>query len=114
MRNVLSVALIFFPWLIQSLEHELQFENDDVRVSRVVLGGKEEVGLHRDEHPHVVIALRGGSVMRLEQDGSTNEVHFPTRGVVFREVDPVGQLHSTVNLSDNPIEIIVVELKHKE
>jgi hypothetical protein len=43
----------------------------------------EEIGLHRDAYPQVVIGLQGGIITRLEANGSTVHVNFPTGRAVF-------------------------------
>ncbi len=105
---------MMLPLAAQSLDYEKQFENDQVRVSKIAMAAGEKVGLHRDENPRIVIGLKGGTVKRLEQDGSTRDIHFPTGSSVFLEADPLDQLHRVVNASDAAIEIIVIELKEKE
>lgn len=97
---------------IQALEYEVQFENDQVCVSRVVIGPKEEIGLHRDALPQIVVGLRGGTITRLEADGRKVDVEFPTGKAVYRPVDPENELHRSVNRSNAPIEMIIVQLKN--
>jgi quercetin dioxygenase-like cupin family protein len=96
----------------QALEYEVQFENDQVCVSRVVIEPKEEIGLHRDALPQVVIGLRGGTITRLEADGREVEVQFPTGKAVYRPIDPENELHKSVNRSNSPIEMIIVQMKN--
>lgn len=96
---------------IQALEYEVQFENEDVCVSRIVIEPKEEIGLHRDVLPQIVIGLKGGIITRIESDGREVDVEFPTGKAVYRPVDPEDEMHSSVNKSDSPVEIISVQLK---
>lgn len=96
---------------MQALEYEVQFENDQVCVSRVVIEPKEEIGLHRDAVPQFVIGLRGGTITRLESDGKEMDVEFPTGKAIYRPVDPENELHRSVNKSDAPIEIIIIQMK---
>jgi hypothetical protein len=93
------------------MEYEMLLDNDKVRVSRVKIMAGEEVGLHRDEYPAVVIALQGGTITRLEADGTTTDVVFPSNVPVFRPIDPPDLLHRSVNSSSNAIELIVTQLK---
>lgn len=97
---------------VQALEYEIQFDNDQICISRVVMGPKEEIGFHRDAMPQVVIGLKGGIITRLESDGREVDVEFPTGKTVYRPVDPEGELHRSVNKSDAPIEIIIVQMKN--
>lgn len=96
----------------QALEYEVQFENDQVCVSRVVIEPKEEIDLHRDAVPQVVVGLRGGTITRLEADGREVDVEFPTGKAVYRPVDPEDELHRSMNKSNASIEIIIVQLKN--
>jgi len=110
MKKFLILACLVLTQ-VQALEYEVQFENDHVCASRVVIEPKEEVGLHRDAVPQIVVALRGGTITRLEADGREVDVEFPTGKAVYRPVDPGNELHRSVNRSNAPIEIIVVQIK---
>jgi quercetin dioxygenase-like cupin family protein len=110
MKKALIIAC--FTWLqVQALEYEIQFENDKVSVSRVLIDPQEEIGLHRDASPQIVFGLQGGVITRLEADGREVSVDFPTGKAVFRPIDPENELHKSVNRSDKPIEILIFTLK---
>lgn len=112
MKYVVILSLFsLFSFALQGIEYEIQLENDSVRVARVKIMPQEEIGLHRDASPQVVVALQGGTITRLEADGSTNDVHFPTGQAVFRGMDPPDQLHKSVNRSPAPVELIIMQLK---
>ncbi len=96
---------------MSALEYELQFENDQIAVSKIKIMPKEEIGLHRDVLPQIVIALKGGTITRLEADGSETDVHFPTGKAVYRGIDPENELHKSVNKGSEPVEIISIQLK---
>lgn len=96
---------------VQALEYEVQFENETVCISKLVIEPKEEIGLHRDAVPQIVIGLKGGTITRLESDGKEVDVAFPTGKAVYRSVDPEGELHRSVNKSDTSIEVIIVQMK---
>lgn len=95
----------------QGFEYELQFENEWICVAKVKMLAGEEIGLHRDVYPQVVIASKGGTVTRLEADGSETEVCFPTGEAVFRKADPESELHRTANRSSEPIELLLIQIK---
>jgi hypothetical protein len=113
MRGFVCAALCLGSLSLQALEYEPQLENDQIRVAKVKILPHEEIGAHRDEYAQVVIALKGGVITRLEADGRTTDVQFPTGLPVFREPDPVDELHRSVNASDEPIELLIVQLKDK-
>lgn len=96
----------------QALQYEVQFENDQICVSRVVIEPQEEIGLHRDALPQSVIGVRGGTITRLEADEREVEVQFPTGKVVYRPADPENELHRSVNRSNAPIELIIIQYKN--
>ena len=96
---------------LQALEYEVQFENEQVSVARAKIMPNEQVGLHRDAYPQVVIALKGGTITRLEANGTTTDVKFPTGVAVFREIDPPNELHKSVNNGTEPVELIIIQLK---
>jgi len=112
MKTLLLCLICSLSLKVQGLEYEIQLENGSVRVARVKIMPQEEIGLHRDTHPQVVVALQGGVITRLEADGSTTDVNFPTGQAVFRDVDPPEQLHKSVNSSPTPVELIIIQLKN--
>ncbi len=114
MKYALFAAFSLMAFNVYALEYELQFENNQVRVARVKVMTEEVLDLHRDELPQVVIALHGGTITRLESNGTTTDVHFPTGVAVFREADPPGELHRSVNHSTEPVELITIQLKTNE
>ena len=105
------IAMVCLGGSAFGVESEVQFENELVRVVKVKIRAHEEVGLHRDDYPQVVVALKGGTITRLEGNGSTVDVEFPKGEAVFREVDPPGELHRSVNQTCKPIELVIVQLK---
>jgi hypothetical protein len=111
MKYLLFGLVCLLSSIVQALEYEIQLENDSVSVARAKIMPHEEIGLHRDAYPQVVVALQGGVITRLEADGSTTDVNFPTGQAVFREIDPPEQLHKSVNNSPTPVELIIIQLK---
>lgn len=96
---------------VYALEYEIQFENDQVCVARVMIDPQEEIGLHRDAMPQIVFGVRGGVITRLESNGQEIDVEFPTGKAVYRPADPEDEYHKSVNRSDIPVEIIIVQIK---
>jgi hypothetical protein len=113
----LPIKSIFFSlsWFLSSslaaLEYAVLFENEQISIDKAKIMSKEESQLHRDNYPHIVIALKGGSLTRLESNGTETVVNFPTGAAVIRPVDPPDELHKTVNRSAEPIELIIIQLK---
>lgn len=96
---------------LSALEYEMQYENPNISVSKVLIMPQEEIGLHRDEHEQVVIGLQGGTITRIEQDGTFVDVDFPTGKAVIRKIDPPEVLHKSVNNGSSPVELIIIQLK---
>lgn len=111
MKSVLLGIACLLSSYAQALEYEAQFENDQVSVSKIKIFAHEEIGLHRDAFPQIVVALKGGTITRLEANGTTTDVQFPTGTAVYRKPDPIDELHKSVNKSSEPIELIIVQLK---
>jgi hypothetical protein len=112
MKKIWAIFMCFLSFEIHTLEYEQQFENDQVCIAKVKISPHEEIGLHRDVYPQVVIALKGGTMTRLEADGRTTDITFPTGTAVFREADPENELHKSVNNSSESIELILVQVKN--
>lgn len=112
MKKMLAIALCFLTFKIQAFEYEQLFENEQFCVARAKIMAHEEIDLHRDIYPAIVIASKGGIITRLEADGRTTDVNFPTDVAVFREADPENEFHRSVNRSDDLIELTIVQLKN--
>lgn len=96
------------PIKVDAKYHKLEFENDRVRVMRGTVPAKQKTAMHA--HPgNIVIFLNGGRVRSILADGKTEEAEAKNGQVAWR--GPVK--HVSENLSDKPIEVIVVELKGK-
>lgn len=112
--SALFVICIFFNIKVQALEYIKQFENEDVCVSYVKIMPYEQISDHYDALPSVVVALKGGTITRLEADGSITQVEFPTGKSVFRPSEAPDKIHKSANQSNEPIEMIIMQLKHSK
>lgn len=88
-----------------------QFENDEVRVWKSVIAPNSPLPPHRHEHPRVIVAISGGTMKIVEQDGTSTTHAWETGKSYWLPSNPPGTLHSDVNTGDKPIEVMVVELK---
>lgn len=95
MKGILIGLACWLQFGVYAMEYEQQFENDQLSIAKAKVMPFEEIGLHRDVYPQVVIALKGGTITRLEADGSVTDVKFPTGVAVFREPDPENVLYRT-------------------
>jgi quercetin dioxygenase-like cupin family protein len=111
MKKLLFILVGMVSLSLSALESEVQFKNDEMCIVKVKMMPHEEIGEHRDEYPQIVIGLKGGTITRLEQDGSTTDVEFPTGEAVVCQADPLGEVHRAVNHSSEEIELLVIQLK---
>ena len=97
------------PVKVAPKNYSVVFENDQVRVLRVVVAPGEKTAMH--EHPaNVVIPLTDAAVRFTLPDGTTPEPKM-TRGTPAWS--PAGK-HAGENVGKTKIEAIIVELKGKE
>jgi quercetin dioxygenase-like cupin family protein len=83
-----------------------EFENDKVRILRITYGSGEESVMHY--HPDsVAVFLTEHRAHMTAPDGSTAEAEAAAGSVLF---SPAGQ-HLPKNVSEGPLELILVELK---
>jgi hypothetical protein len=122
-RSLLAVSILSFAAgagvvLAQqqaqsATRREPQFENDNVRVWKSIIMPKQPLTLHRHEHGRALIALVGGRLDVVDQNGKVlNAYDWESGKAYWLGVDPPGQMHADVNNTGKPIEVIVVELKH--
>ena len=91
-----------------------QFENEEVKVWRSVITPNAPLTMHRHEHPRVIIALAGGT-MNIVEDNGRNESHVWESGKAYwLPANAPNTMHADVNKGDKPIEVMVVELKHEK
>ncbi len=94
------------PVLVDSAHYRLEFENDDVRVLRITYGPNESSVMHY--HPaSVAVLLTDQRVQFTLPDGQTVEVGGQAGEVEWAEAES----HLPQNLSDRPLELILVEIK---
>src|SRR4026209_2682509 len=89
-----------------------QFDNDEVKVWKSIVLPNQPLSMHRHDHPRVIIALAGGQMKIVEQTDASETHNWDTGQAYWRPANPPGKFHADVNISDKPIEVIVVEL-HK-
>jgi hypothetical protein len=89
-----------------------QLENEMVTVWKTVLGPHETLGMHRHEHGRVVVALKGGVLTIPQDDGGVHKLVLETGKAYWLDADPPGQLHGDANESGQPLEMMIVEMKH--
>jgi quercetin dioxygenase-like cupin family protein len=94
------------PLKVDPRHYSVEFENDRVRVLRVTYGPKEKSSMHG--HPATVAVFLTDNRARFTfPDGSTEERNWKSGQSMFIPAEE----HLPENLTDKPIELVLVELK---
>lgn len=103
-----STAWAQDPVKVDPKHYKVELENDQVRVLRIHFGPHEKSPMH--EHPSsVAVFLTDIHVRHTYPDGKTREVQGKARQ--FAWGSGATQKHAGENLSDEPFELIEIELK---
>jgi hypothetical protein len=88
-----------------------QFENEEVSVWKTIVAPNAPLTMHTHQHPRIIIALSGG-VMKVVNEDGTSEVHPWETGKAYWLPASEGlKRHADQNQGKKPIEVMVVELK---
>ena len=94
------------PTVVDGDHYKAEFENDRVRIVRITYGPGEESVMHF--HPDsVAVFLTDHLTQMTTPDGSTSEAEAAAGDSLF---SPAGQ-HLPKNVSDGPLELVLIELK---
>jgi uncharacterized RmlC-like cupin family protein len=96
------------PLKIDPKHYKLEFENDQVRVFRVIVGPHAASPMHEHTLKRVVTYLTDANVRVTGADGKVETQHHEVGDVVWGE----HAKHSEQNLGDKPFEVVVTELKY--
>lgn len=89
-----------------------QFENDDVKVWKTTVMPNAPLAMHTHDHPRVIVALSGGTMKIVYEDG-TSEVHkWDTGKAYWLSLEEGKKRHADANVGAKPVEVMVVELKN--
>lgn len=121
MKKVLSIVIgaclsAQLAWSSESIPlqktHRVpQFENEQVKVWKTVIMPNQPLQMHRHDRARVVVGLKGGTLRKIQEDGSGSDLVFETGKAYFLEADPLDELHGDINESNEPIEVMVIEFK---
>lgn len=119
MRNAPFLVLFFLALAVPSVlaqdatkvdpkHYTVEFENSQVRVLRVKYGPHEKSVMHR--HPNTVAIFVTDATGKFTfPNGSTQDINSKAGEVIWGPAT----VHLPENTSDQPFEVIVVELKSK-
>lgn len=91
-----------------------QFENEHVRVWKTIIMPHQPLKMHRHDCARVIVGLKGGSLTKFEDTGEISLLNFETARAYWASEDPPNTLHSDINESDEPIEVMIIEIKSLE
>ncbi len=89
-----------------------QFENEHLKVWKTIIVPNQPLSMHRHDFGRAIVALRGGTLHVVTEEGEEKPMHWETGSAYWLGPDPPGELHGDVNRGDEPIEVMVVELKN--
>jgi beta-alanine degradation protein BauB len=88
-----------------------QFENDEVNVWKSIVMPNAPLTMHTHEHPRVIVALSGGTMKIVYENGPTETHRWETGKAYWLSSEEGKKRHADVNSGNTPIEVMVVELK---
>ena len=91
-----------------------QFENEDVKVWKSLVLPNQPLTMHRHDHPRVIVALKGGTMKIVEQDGASETHVWETGKAYWLAANAPNTKHADVNAGAEPIEVMVVELEKEK
>ena len=88
---------------------EQVFENQKVKITRILIKPGEGTPLHTHALDHVAVIVQGATMKDVETDGKFKNVDQKTGDVHY--VPGTGRTHSFANTGTSPLEIVSIELK---
>jgi beta-alanine degradation protein BauB len=113
-RIAVVIALALMPFATsqpQPQQRIPQFENDDVTVWKTTVMPNAPLNMHTHDHPRVIIALSGGTMKVVNEDGTSETHRWDTGKAYWLPASEGKKRHADANQGDRPIEVMVVELK---
>jgi hypothetical protein len=92
-------------------QRTLQFENEEVAVWKAVVPPNAPLAMHTHQHPRVIIALAGGIMKVVNEDGTSEMHRWDTGKAYWLPLSEGLKRHADQNTGSKPIEVMVVELK---
>jgi beta-alanine degradation protein BauB len=91
-----------------------QFENADVKVWKTTVLPNAPLAMHTHEHARVIVALSGGTMKIVYEDGQSEVEHWETGKAYWLSAEEGKRRHADANIGDQPIEVVVVEVKNQK
>lgn len=103
-----KVTTALDPLKVDPKHYKLEFENDQVRVTRVRFGAHEGAPLHEHQLTRIILYVTDSKTRVTSADGKVDETPHKAGDIVYGGAAK----HSEINTLDHPIEVIVTELKY--
>jgi beta-alanine degradation protein BauB len=88
-----------------------QFENENVAVWRTVIAPNQPLNMHRHEYGRVIVALQGGDLKIIPENGESYTVTWETGKAYWLDADPPGTLHGDLYEGPGVMEVMVIEMR---
>jgi quercetin dioxygenase-like cupin family protein len=88
-----------------------QFDNPQVRVWKTIIAPNQPLSMHRHENGRVIVALKGGTLQIVPENGEKKPVVWETGNAYWLDADPPGELHGDLNEGPGMMEVMVIELQ---
>lgn len=92
-------------------QRTLEIENEEVAVWKSVVVPNGPLTMHTHQHPRIIVALSGGTMKIVREDGTTESNVWETGKAYWLPASQGIGRHADLNTGSKPIEVIVVELK---
>ncbi len=116
-RAVLVSAMLLIPAAMLTSQQPNppqripQFENGDVSVWKTTVMPHAPLQMHTHDHPRVIVALEGGTMKVVYEDGTSETHQWDTGKAYWLSSEEGKRRHADANQGDKPIEVMVIELK---
>ena len=117
-RGVLVSAMLLIPAAMLTSQQTNppqripQFENSEVAVWKTTVMPHAPLQMHTHDHPRVIVALQGGTMKIVYEDGKSETQRWDTGKAYWLSSEEGKRRHADANQGDKPIEVMVVELKN--
>jgi quercetin dioxygenase-like cupin family protein len=110
MRSSLCFLLVAAASIAFPADDRVKFDNDAVRVLKVVDEPHKKSALHKHEFNRVMVYLTAGDLDVTAENGEVQHQHWKAEQVAW---SPAGGMHTSENVGAKPLVIVEVEVKRK-
>lgn len=95
----------------REMSREFMFENEFAICWKTTIPPNMPLKMHRHDRGRTIVALQGGVLTRVDEDGTTKDLVFDTGKAYWYEADPPNNLHADVNQGERDVVVVVTEFK---